>query len=859
MLGIRSPEQVIRAREQRSNEVDQLGEKIKALTPDQTAAIDLSDNPGFTSRLASTIATDWQRNRDDKTRVEISMLECLRERKGEYSPEERAEIQKIGAPDVYIKLAAAKCRAGRAHAKAILMPAGSRAHGIEPTPNPELPEYAKQAIIDRVLSNPNATDEQGQSMDPMQQVEALETMVRREMQHQAKDAARKMDRRMNDQLVEGGWREALSAYIDDYFTYQAAFMKGPYVATKPRLKWVRGRDGKHRSQTTMQKILKWRTIDPFDAYPGAGADSVHDAPFLERLRLTQHELFNMIGLDGYNEKAIRDVLQDYSNGFMQDWLWTESQRMQISEHQYWWYQSTTGYDGLHWYGRAAGRDLVEWGMKESDLFDIDDEYEIDAILMGRHVIKASVNPDPLFRRPLGASSYDKINGSVFGQSPSMLMRSTTRVCNGTARALMMNMAHTAGFQMEVDYERLSPETNPLDVHPYKLWQFRESMMTGDRPGVRFFQPRSNTSEYLTVMDHFKKMADNDTGIPEFLHGGSEGADSTARGRAMLLDQSAKLLREAISHIDEDIVRPMLKMLYDFNMQYDPDESIKGDAQIVARGANAMLQRESARTAHMALAEMIAANPRAQQIVGLEGEAYLYKHLIGTFDDIDGDLIIPSGEELDMRLKEIQAQQPPPDPKITVAEMQMQVEAQKLQFEAQRMQQADAQRVQDGQSDRALEMMRTKAKIEVARTQAEADVERTRIEAEQRYQANESDHRSAMSVMRFKIAEESKYRIEFEKLKRQLDAPVDQVQEQPISNNDIAKIVTETIERQLGDISLMSKDIVDSIKSTLQNQERVAESGDITLNVNMPDSKPSSKKITAKRDAQGNLVGEVTPS
>jgi len=217
------------------------------------------------------------------------------------------------------------------------------------------------------------------------------------------------------------------------------------------------------------------------------------------------------------------------------------------------------------------------------------------------------------------------------------MRSSTRMVNGTARALQNNLAHASGFQVEIDYTRLHAETDPFDIHPFKVWQGRESEMTGDRPAVRFFQPDSNADQLLMVMDKFKAMADSDTGIPDFLHGsqgGGEGADATARGRAMLLDQSAKLLRSSINNIDEDVVTPKLEMMYDKNMlDENIDPGIKGDAQIVAKGANAMLQREGARQQHMALLEILN-NDIDQQIVGLGGRTTVVKSLIDTFEEID---------------------------------------------------------------------------------------------------------------------------------------------------------------------------------------------------------------------------------
>ena len=619
MIGVRTPEQttvhLAKQAEDRAH---------------SDSLIDLSEELVFTTALSSRIAKSWEAARSNKTHVEHNMLECLRERKGEYGPEELREIRDAGGSDIYVKLATSKIRAGIAHVKSILLPDGDRAHGIEPTKNPTLPAYIEDMIVQRIVQNPNMQDAQGNPIAPAKQVELLQTMARREMKSFAKSRARNMDRKITDQLQEGGYVEAMNHFIDDFCTLPAAFMKGPYFANMPRLKYQMTPQGMIPVQT-VETVMRFRTIDPFDAYPAPGVDSCQKGDFIERLRMSKGELYAMRDMPGYNRQAVLDVMQDHRAMKLDNWLWTDTTRAHIANHTHSWQDSTTDLDGLHWYGRAQGFELIEWGMPPHMIDDPLMEYECDAIKIGRHVVRAALNTNALYRRPIHHSCYEKIPGSVFGNSPSMLMRSTQRMVNATARALQNNLAHASGFQCEVDYTRISSETDPFDLHPFKVWQARESEFAGDRPAVRFFQPESNAPELINVIDYFKLMADSDTGIPEFLHGGSgggQGADATAKGRAMLLDQSAILLLSSIMNADRDVCIPMIKMMYDYNMINDPDEEIKGDAQVVAKGINARLQQDAARQSHMALLEVTGADPQDRALVGLEGRAKLLKISFG---------------------------------------------------------------------------------------------------------------------------------------------------------------------------------------------------------------------------------------
>lgn len=854
MLGIRTPEETT---------------KHLAAVADEKArtAVDVEDlveEQRFVSQLAAHIRRSWQAARSDKTRVEHNMLECLRERKGEYGPEELQFIREAGGSDIYVPLAMAKIRAGIAHTKAILLPAGAKAYGIEPTRNPSLPMFMQDMIAERIVSNPNMVDDEGQPVDAMAQVDLLMDMARQELTDMSKRAARGMERKITDQLQEGGWYRAMSDFIDDLFTYPAAFMKGPFFAMEPVLKWERTRGGMKPVQT-YEKRVKFRTINPFDAYPAPGVDSVHKGDFIERVRLSRGELYRMREMPGYNARAIDEVLMDQSTGRLENWLWTDSARQSIAEHQYFWYKSTTELDGLHWFGRAQGTALIEWGMPPLMVPDPLDEYEVDAILIGGHVVRASLNPDPLYRRMVHATAFEKVPGSVFGKCPSMLMRNTQRMVNAAARAMQNNLAHASGFQVEVDYSRVSAETDIHDLYPFKVWQARESEFSGDRPAVRFFQPQSNTQELIGVIDYFKQMADNDTGIPEFLHGGpgaSEGATGTYRGQSMLLDQSAKLLRSSIGNVDEDIAMPILTMLYDHNMLYDEDESIKGDSQVVAKGANAMLQRENSRQATMALLE-VTNNETDMQIIGLEGRAHLVQNLVRSFEDIDADQVIPSDEALEAKLAQIAATPPPPDPAMAKVEATMQLEQSKMQLEQQRMQFEQ----QKFAATLEQQVMTDRMKMQSAEKIEQKKLDQTMQDEIVRLRATRMSERERLSIeiQKEKLKAETEVRLKVAEIKASRETAREQTKAQmstaapvepAITDADIRNVVESVVAPMIDSFRTDTLRVMDQLTAKISAEESAPQT--INVNVDMPAQPPISKTVRTTRDAAGNLTATVEP-
>ncbi len=822
------------------------------------AAISLVEEADiFRIHLAKQITDDWRKNRDNRLRVDQEMLTCLRERKGEYDPDELALIQSQGGSDIFIKTATGKIRAGIAHIKSVMLPAGERAHGIEPTANPDIPPFMEKRILDRIAQNPNMVDDQGQPVPLDAQPKILMDMIRREIRSWSAAACERMERKINDQLDEGNWLRAMSDFIDDFCTYPAAFMRGPYMSYEPSLKYELQETGEYKEVSGFVAKWKFRTINPMDAYPAPGVDSCQKGSFIERLRMSKKELYRMRKMPGYSEEAIKNVMREVEGNTLENWLWTDTARKQIANHNYFWNKTTTDFDGLHWFGSAQGLDLLQWGMDPKLVPDPLDYYEVDAILVGKEVVRAAINPDPKYRRSVHSSCYERIPGNVFGNSVSMLMRSTGRMINATARALQNNQAHASGFQVEVNHRRLSPETKAHTHFPFKVWQTEESeQATNGAPAVRFFQPSSNAGELMGTISYFLNIADTDTGIPSVLQGGqgsTDGADGTAKGRGYLLSSAAKLLRSSIGNVDEDVVVPIIQIMYDNNMRYEDDPSIKADASVVARGANQMLQRETARQDHMAVLE-ITNNPMDQQIIGVRGRAHLLKKTLNTFENIDGNHVIPDGEEFDQLITSIENQEPPPDPMMIKIEADERVAMSKLDVESQKIALQERLKAEEIAAQRIIKTMELSTKEKISADDMQKTIQNEIVKLRATRMAERE--RVQMDLKMAKLKAESEARMKVADLKEQRKQRAEQGNADDmkagVTDKEIAGIVAATVTPLFENFRTEIGGTIDSIAAAIQTDNVTGQP--INVTVNMPSA---NKSMTFTKDPiTGAMSGQV---
>jgi hypothetical protein len=164
------------------------------------------------------------------------------------------------------------------------------------------------------------------------------------------------------------------------------------------------------------------------------------------------------------------------------------------------------------------------------------------------------------------------------------------------------------------------------------------------PAVRFTQPDDNANTLMGVYEKFSRMADDHSGIPAYLYGNldTQGAGRTSSGLSMLMGAAGKGIRQVVGHIDTDVIKPIVLRQFVYNMRYDEDESIKGDAQVVARGAVNLAVKETVNVRRIEFLNATA-NPIDIEILGKDGRAAILREVAKGLQ-MPVDEIIPSREK-----------------------------------------------------------------------------------------------------------------------------------------------------------------------------------------------------------------------
>lgn len=614
--------------------------------------------------------------------VEERLLQCVRQRRGEYDPDVLSRIKASQGSEIYMMLTANKCRAASSWLKDVMFGTkDQKPWDVEPTKEPELdparqPEIAMRAaqeamMFEMQLGMPVVTPDRMREF-----VSRVRDEMLAETREQADEMMKRMSSKMEDQLQEGGFYEALSGFLDDLVTFPFAVMKGPVARKTKQLQWIQvqqqpamlpGPTGAppggpqqvgqpQQPQAPQQgqppqgqppmgpqamppqyelkvedKIsLHWERVDPFNFYWAPHATEVDDGYTVERHRLTRGSLNELIDVEGYDSAAIRAVLDDHGRGGLKDWLSVDSSKADAEGKSLSAMQDNpeATIDALQFWGSVQGKMLLEWGMDEQQIPDPLAEYPCEIWLIGRWVVKATLNPDPCGRKPYYKTCYEKIPGSWDGNGVCDLVRDTQAMCNSAARALSNNMGIASGPMVYVNVERLATGEDATQMFPWRVWQGKNDDYGSVSKPIEFFQPTSNAEQLMAIYEKFSVLADEYSGVPRYMTGDApaQGAGRTASGMSMLMGNAGKSIKQVVGNVDIDVTQALIERLYYYNMKYSDDPELKGDVRVVARGVNVLVAKEQAQVRMNEILNIVASNPIFLDIVGPEPIADLLREV-----------------------------------------------------------------------------------------------------------------------------------------------------------------------------------------------------------------------------------------
>lgn len=556
-------------------------------------------------------AVRWQsQERVGGVPLRMVLRQCYDQYHGILSPTEQKIIDNIGI-DAHVNLSAMKAGVVQSYLAESLIQAGQLPWTIQPTPVPDLSDSGELMVAQSVQQSV----EQGFRGDLRSLVYSLKSeAARKELEH-AQDIADNMMKLITDQCAEGGWNRAMFGFINNFCVYPYAVLAGPIPTRRVRMQWS-GETLRPRYET----FYEFKSISPWDFWWSPDSpDTQRGTGIFIRQRWTRQQLLDAAKMTSYIGENIIKVLDDANrNDFRYHWISNNPE--QTDSQVLSWRDNDTTIDILIHWGYFSGRELTKYGIPGLE----DDEfYNAMVTMCGRHIIQVLVEKNPtLNKRPVFTASFYTTQDRIPGESIPQRLRDVERCYETCLRYLISNAYYGSAPITEADYARVSKFMSDEDIGriiPGSMY-FSEPELGNATPAFKYYSLPNNMAAFQNALVYFMDLADRVTNIPAALHGTAQGsgANRTFRGAAMLQSNAVKAIQSAVFNIDEFVYKPLGELLYNYNMIYSKDQTVKGDCKIMARGVTALLQKETDRQNSYEILQMVAS--AGQQLAALPNGA-----------------------------------------------------------------------------------------------------------------------------------------------------------------------------------------------------------------------------------------------
>jgi hypothetical protein len=581
------------------------------------------------------------------------LQDCRRQRDGEYDPDKLAKIQAAKGADVFMNLTEPKCASLVAWVNRIVR---EKFFLLEPTTISELPQEALDEIAAQLrptLMQAVAALDAGQLTK--QEAEAalasvaaaLEKQRTKQISREARERAEALQKKVEDQLEEGGFTQSWNDFLEFLSTYPYAILRGPIVRMERRGVW---RGGKYEVED--QPVMTFEAIHPDDFYPGPNMTDLDHGDCYQTARFDPVELEASATTKGWDAEAIAAVLSDPAPPTsVRAYLAEELERARAEG------RDTSTNDGVAdglltgvWCYRTVRRQtLVDWGAAWAE-----DErgtfLDVCLLLIGTRIVYAAKNPDPLGRRPYHLTSFLRIPGQLVGKGLPEVVEAPQGVFAAAWRNAVDNGAFASRPVFAYDYQAIDPACNPKHLVGGKAFPFDgDKIKYAGQDLIKFHNIPNAIPQLLRLAEAAKGEADNLSRIPAFVYGEADvaGAGQTMGGLSMLMNNSAMGIEQLIGNLDTYVIKRLISMVCDWDMLYLPDDQwghVKGDVRVVARGALALMVQNAADERLPEMVAQASKDPHIFSLIGLEGLAKLLREMYRRFN-IPGLEIVPDEDEV----------------------------------------------------------------------------------------------------------------------------------------------------------------------------------------------------------------------
>ena len=456
-------------------------------------------------------------------------------------------------------------------------------------------------------------------------------------------AAKKMEKKIHDQLDETGASKHLRSTAFEMALFGTGVMKGPFAVNKEYANW----DEAGAYKPLIKTVPEASHVSLWNFYWDPDATNTDECQYvIERHKMSRSQLRALKKRPHFRENVIDQIIAE-GEGYVKKY-WEDDLR-----------------DYTPNFGVERFEVLEYWGNVDIDLLEENDitvpedmmdagELQANIWFCNGKILRLVLNPFKPAKIPYYAVPYELNPYSLAGVGVAENMDDTQTLMNGFMRMAVDNAVLSGNLVFEVDETNLVPGQD-LSVYPGKV--FRRQ---GGAPGQALFGTKfpNVSQENLQLFDKARQLADESTGLPAFSYGqtGVSGVGRTASGISMLMNAASGSIKTVIKNLDDYLLGPIGQAFFNFNMQFDFDPEIKGDLEVSAKGTESLMANE-VRSQRLMQFLQIASQPSLMPFAKFP---YIIREIAKSMD-LDPDKVTNNMDEAMRQATLMQQNSPTPPP------------------------------------------------------------------------------------------------------------------------------------------------------------------------------------------------------
>lgn len=413
-------------------------------------------------------------------------------------------------------------------------------------------------------------------------------------------------------------------------------------------------------------------VDPWMFYPDDTVQNIDEAEDVIELHpMGKNDLMKLMGRQDFDSTTIAELLKegitnedDLGNSLLQNF----SNNDELYKNKY---------RVMEYHGPVTKDTLGKLGIEVAYDTPLDYYYGEIWACQGKILRIELSNVEGSYSVPYAVSVWQEDPGSIFGIGVPVLMKDNQEVVNVAWQMVLDNASISSGPQLVIDRTLIAPQNGIWEVEAHKIWHLTQYGADA-RAAFQYISPQNQSGPLMEVLQTAQAFAEQESGVPLLAQGlqSPQTGDPSATGTAIFNTNSTTILDFMSEQWDDNMTQKVVDWMVAWNMQYNPDPSIKGDFEVDVKSSTD-LRRSDLQTKNLEkLNVMSAQDPTMGQVINRQNSV---KAWIATMN-LPHRNIVKSDEQIAQEQQQA-AQNQQPDPAI----LDLQIKQQKLQLESERLQ------------------------------------------------------------------------------------------------------------------------------------------------------------------------------